>query len=286
MVDLHVHTTHSDGSYSPEALVALASKYDVNVLGITDHDEISGINPAMQAGNHYQIKVISGVELSIEYNLPEPGHFHLIGLLFDPVNPSINKRLSWLREARRNRAFEIINKLSALGYPVSAEEIEDDLKYGSIGRPHIAALLVKKKVVSTIAEAFSKLLRNGKPAHVPKKKLSFAEAVKAVHDAGGLAIMAHPNSLGFKTYPELGEEILKLQKAGLDGIEAYYSRHDRYFTEWLIKFAEKHNLAVSGGSDFHGQAKPDILPGIGTGDMNIPVSVYENLIKFHIKKYT
>jgi predicted metal-dependent phosphoesterase TrpH len=164
-----------------------------------------------------------------------------------------------------------------MGMNISQNELDEITKGGSIGRPHIGQLLLQKGYVDSVAQAFHDYLGRGKPAYVPKEKLKIEAAIDVVHRAGGLAILAHPISLGYDNYPRFGEEILKLQALGLDGIEAYYPSHDRYFTQWLLDFAAQHDLAVSGGSDFHGKAKPDIKPGVGFGNMNIPFSVYEAL---------
>lgn len=284
MIDLHVHTNHSDGSFSPESVVKLADNHKVTVLAITDHDEISGVIPAQKAGYELGITVVPGVELSINYSLPKGGHFHLLGLFIDLENSLLQNNLDWLREARRHRAVEIIQNLINIGLPLSVDDLNQEMALGSIGRPHIAGLLIKKQIVKNTPEAFARFLKKGAPGYVPKQKLSAHQAINIIHDAGGLAIIAHPFTLGFKTYPELGREILKLKELGLNGIEAYYSSHDRYITKWLLDFAAGRQLAVSGGSDFHGKPKPGVLPGIGRGNLSVPAIVYENLLQYLASK--
>ncbi len=286
MVDLHIHTNHSDGSCSPENIVQLAKKHNVSVIAITDHDEISGILPSQEYAKENSIKVIPGVELSVDYKLPSGGHFHLIGLFINLDNENLINKLDWLRQARRDRAREIITKLKQINVFLSIDELGQDFEQGSIGRPHIASLLFQKGYVKNISEAFSRFLKKGAPAYVPKQKLPAQQAIDIIHQSNGLAIMAHPFTLGFQTYPELGSEILKLKEAGLDGIEAYYSSHDRYITKWLLDFAEEYKLAVSGGSDFHGDSKPGVLPGSGRGDLFIPPIVYSNLMQHHRTKFS
>ena len=142
--------------------------------------------------------------------------------------------------------------------------------HGSAGRPHVASLLMKEGYARSMIDGFRRFLGKGCPGYVPKKKLAIVPAIDLIHDAGGLAILAHPVSLNYPNYPRLGREILKLTEIGLDGIEVFYSSHDRYLTKWLLDFARQHNLAVSGGSDFHGTTKPDVQPAVGRGNLRIP----------------
>jgi predicted metal-dependent phosphoesterase TrpH len=167
--------------------------------------------------------------------------------------------------------------MNELGFNLDLDELIRKVGRGSAGRPHLARMLIEKGIVKDIPEAFNKYLSKGRPVHVPKMKLSAQQAFNLIHKAGGIAILAHPFSLGYQNYVNLGREILNLKKIGLDGLEAYYTNHDIYLTKWLINFAQENDLLISGGSDFHGKPRPDIEIGKGLGNLNIPYHIYENL---------
>ena len=278
-IDLHTHTNFSDGSFSPQQLIDLAVKKKLYALAITDHDEVGALFSAMAYSKELPIQIVPGVELSIEYDLPGQGHLHMLGLFVDYQNKELAETLNTLKQARFDRIKTMVIKINALGFSLDFDELNQHIGRGSAGRPHLARLLIEKGVVKNISEAFTKYLSKGRPAYVPKMKLTAASAINLIHEAGGLAILAHPFSLGYQTYPEMGREILKLKAIGLDGVEAYYTNHNTYLTDWLLKFSEENNLLISGGSDFHGDPRPDILLGSGTGNLNIPDSVYEKLKK-------
>ena len=278
-IDLHTHTNYSDGTLSPAELVNLSIEKKIEVIAITDHDEVGAIQPAIQYATNLPIKIVAGVELSIEYDLPDNGHLHILGLFIDHQNKELIMELEQLKLARYDRIKQMVEKINALDYEIDFKELEYKIGQGSAGRPHLARMLIEKGIVKNISEAFSKFLSKGKPAHIPKKKLPAQSAIDLIHTAGGLAIIAHPFSLGYSTYPEMGREILKLKAMGLDGLEVYYTSHNRYLTKWLLEFARTNDLLISGGSDFHGQTRSDIHLGSGSGNLNIPYSVYENLKK-------
>jgi predicted metal-dependent phosphoesterase TrpH len=284
-VDLHLHTTHSDGSFAPKDLVDLVRHYNVDVMAVTDHDDISGVQEAQARGKEVGVRVIAGIELSIDYPLQGRAHLHLLGLMLDIENPDLLARLHYLREARRARAKEIVERLQKMNIDVHYDELEQIVSGESIGRPHIAHLLVKKGVVTQVSEAFEKYLGRNAPAFVAKKKMTLAEAIDLVHKAKGLAILAHPISLFAKNFDELARYLDHFRELGLDGLEAYYSYHPAELTRFLLDYAKKNRMAVSGGSDFHGEAKPDIKPAIGTGNLHIPPEIVPALIEFRKEKY-
>ncbi|MGA1868088.1 MAG: PHP domain-containing protein [bacterium] len=275
-IDLHTHTHYSDGTLSPIELIDYAQRSGVSILAVTDHDEIGANIPAQIYGKERGVEVIPGVELSID-EPQENGHVHIIGLFIDPGNQALQDSLYQLKQARTHRAKKIIEKFHLLGIHLHYAELAEVIGHGSAGRPHIAALLIEKKIVSSMDEAFVKYLSKGKPAYVPKKKLKLQPALDLIHRAGGLAILAHPITLDFYSYGHLQAYILKMQGQGLDGIEVFYSSHDFYFTQWLLNFSRKHQLAISGGSDFHGANKPEIQLGSGRGNLHIPVYIVEQL---------
>lgn len=283
-VDLHTHTTHSDGTFTPVALVKKAKELKLSALAITDHDIVSANNEAIASGQEWGIPVIPGVELSIAYDLPGSGHMHLLGFFIDYDYPQLKKTLKYLCDERVRRAEKISACLRELGMSITVEEIIESAGGGSVGRPHVASLLVKKKYVSTFADAFRLYLKKGAPAHVKKVKLNAEEAIKLIKDAGGIVFIAHPISLNFPVYKDIGKEILKLKKIGLDGIELYHPGHNAYFTHWLENFADENDLMISGGSDFHGDVKPETKLGSGNGNLEVADQVYHDLVDYHKKK--
>jgi len=258
-------------------LVEHAKSLDISVLAVTDHDTVQGCQAAVEHGNRIGVKVISGVELSIDYPLKGNAHVHLVGLFVDQENPELVQALNQLRQARLHRAEEILVKLAKINMPVAFDELKKIVGMGSPGRPHIVSLMLQKGYIRTAFQGYTQILGKGCPGYVSKKKLKMDTAIDLIHKAGGLTFIAHPISLMFANYPRLGDEILKFQEMGLNGVEVYYPSQDHYFTKWLFDFCRRHNLLISGGSDFHGKAKPDIELGRGRGNIRIPYSVYQEL---------
>ncbi len=277
LADLHTHTYFSDGTFSPEALVDLACQKNVAALAVTDHDTVDGCERAALRSREKGIDFVPGVELSIEYDLPGSGHLHLLGLFIDYKKTELVQALAKLKEARKLRALKILSRLNSLGMRITTDELSVAVKDGSPGRPHIVELMLQKGYIPNAMEGYTRYLAKGKPAYVPKEKLKLQAAIQLIHQAGGLAILAHPVSLRYASYARMGEEILKFKAMGLDGVEVFYPSHDYYFTKWLLDFVRKYFLAVSGGSDFHGLAKADIELGTGRGNLKVAYSVYENL---------
>ena len=278
MIDLHTHTNCSDGTFSPEQLVALAKENNLSALAITDHDTVDAIQPGMDAAKARNIQLISGVELSIAAELPNNGHMHLLGLFIDSNNKQLIEKLDFLRTKRTDRVYAILEKLNDLDFPVSTDDLHlDDDNQVSIGRPHIARIMVNYGYVASIREAFDRFLCKEKPAFVEKERISLETAIGLIHDAGGLSVLAHPISLAFEKMDQFGEYISGLARKDLDGIEAYSSFHPPEFTDYLIRFARSNNLCISGGSDFHGANKSEIELGRGIGNLNVPDSVLSDL---------
>lgn len=276
-VDLHTHTNFSDGNLSPQELVDKAAACGLTAIAITDHDEIQANAIAVDYARKYTVNIVPGVEFSIDYTLPGTAHLHLLGLFLDINNMHLNEVLNDLRTARKKRAYEILDKLNNLGLNLKKDDLEKIAGQGSAGRPHLAQLLINAGRVNSVWEAFNKYLSKGKPAYVPKKKLKLTQAMDLIHEAKGLAILAHPVSLRFEQYRDLDIFIQELKKEGLDGIEAYYTSHTANFTKYVLKAAKRNNLLISGGSDFHGSVKPDTELGTGRGNLNIPDQVYFDL---------
>jgi predicted metal-dependent phosphoesterase TrpH len=276
-IDLHTHTSYSDGSLTPGQLIELARFNGVTALAITDHDEVAANLIALDYNGSSGVDVIPGVELSIDYPLETRGHLHLIGLWIDPGHDELTSILHDLRKARRLRAQQIIEKLNLIGIKIRLEDLAALNHNGYIGRPHIASLLLNKGHTRSLHEAYRQYLGDNCPAYVSKKKLGLQTAINLIHRAGGLAMLAHPFSLGYPTYDQLGNEILRMKETGLDGLEAYNPNYDDNATDWLLQFASKHQFLVSGGSDFHGEMKPGINLGSGHGNLFIPEMILTTL---------
>ena len=278
-IDLHTHTVASDGTDSPEQLIDLAVMAGLSVIGITDHDTVSGLKRALDYGKAQKIIVVPGVELSIDYELPGDGHLHLLGLFIDYHHLDLNKALQSLRNDRETRMKKILACLEKLGMPFLYEEVKNEAGGGSLGRPHVAALLIKNGYVETMQQAFNLYLKKGAPAYIPKQKLPFEQAVNLIHISGGITVLAHPFSLGFTTYDDLKNEIGRLQENGLDGVEVYYPGYSASMQHWLLDLAGEKKLAISGGSDFHGTRKPETRLGQINND-TISFKVYQDLYDF------
>ena len=268
-LDLHLHTTHSDGSCTPAEVVGLAHQAGVTALAITDHDIMTGVADAITAGEHCGIEVIPGVEVSSIMNQSE---LHILGYFLDWQDPVLNQRFKTLRDSRHRRNPQMIERLQALGIDITYDEVRALAGSDSVGRPHIARALMDKQVVSSAKEAFDRFLADGKPAYVPRDLPSPAEVIQWIKAAGGLAVLAHPTwvKLADRSLLELVRE---LKTAGLDGVEVYYSTHAARQTREYLSLAQQLGLLVTGGSDFHGLTKPDIDVGIGKGALHIPTSL-------------
>jgi len=273
VIDLHTHSTASDGTLSPSELVYLAKKTGLEALALTDHDTLKGLKSAWQTASEERLPFLCGVEISIKYE--RKGHFHLLGYFLTPEVPEIENTLQKLHEARERRNEKIVEKLQEMGIDITMEELREIAK-GEIGRPHIANLLVKKGVVKDFNQAFEKYLKKGAPAYVPKALLSPEEGIKIILKAKGIPVLAHPVTLQ-QTEEELENYLKELKELGLAGIEAYYTEHTKGFTNFLLSLAKQLDLLVTGGSDFHGENKPDIKLGRGFGDLDVPFECFENL---------
>lgn len=272
-VDLHLHTTHSDGSLSPADVIALAHKAGVTALAITDHDITTGIPDAIATGRELGIEIIPGIEVSSQYGGSE---LHVLGYFLDWQDAELGARLTTLRESRHRRNPQIIERLQALGIDITYEEVRTLAGTDSVGRPHIARVLMEKQVVASAKEAFDRFLANGKPAYVPRELPSPAEAIQWIKAAKGLAVLAHPTWVN-PTEGTLTDLVRQLKADGLDGIEVHYSTHTSRQTREYLSLAKQVNLLVTGGSDFHGVTKPDIEVGIGRGTLHVPDSLLPKL---------
>lgn len=251
-IDLHTHTTSSDGTLSPAELVEYAHKKGLSAIAVTDHDSIDGVDEAVATGNMLGIEVVAGVELSVKYS----GHdIHLLGYLFDCRHKEFRLALGKLQKGRAERNKIILDKLNKLGFAVHSEELINSAVSGQNGRPHIARLLMEKGYVQTMGEAFDKYLGQGKLAYAERFTYQAGDAISLIKNAGGLSVLAHPLQLE-KLVDNLTYALHQLSGMGLDGIEVYYPNHSRQFRKRLISIAEKDCLLMTGGSDYHGSIRP------------------------------
>lgn len=271
-IDLHTHTTLSDGSMTPEELVRYALDKGLAAVAVTDHDNVGGVSRALDEGDKLGIEVIAGVEISVDFST----EMHLLGYFPNGYSESILKMLEDLRVRRELRNHKIVIKLEEIGFDIIMEEVNSKAEGGIVGRPHIARALAEKGYVESMNEAFEKYLGVGKPAYFRKDKLLPQEGIGEIIRAGGIPVLAHPIFIGLP-YDRLDRLVGELAGNGLKGIEVFYSWHTEEQTSELLKIAEKYGLLVTGGSDFHGSFKPDIEIGIGTGTLKVPYSLLEAL---------
>jgi len=263
-MDLHIHSTHSDGLLTPEDIVRYAKKYQLKAISITDHDAISSLQEAMDAGERYGVEIVPGIELSTKL---DDYTIHLLGYYINPEYPSIIKYVNENRFIREERAKKIVSRLGELGIKISYELVKLRSNGGVIGRPHIADVLLEEGFVFSFRDAFEKYLGENKAAYVPKPTLSFEEGIEKIHNAGGLAFVAHPAI-------DIDDEIIfQLKDLGLDGIEVYHPKHLESEMERFLTLAVNNNLLVSGGSDCHGPRSTDIM----LGTMKVPYHYLEQM---------
>ncbi len=274
MVDLHTHTRCSDGALAPAELVALAARKGLSAVAITDHDTVEGNAEAVAAGKNASIAVVPGVEISTQWTGVT---FHLLGLGLDRTTPLVEERFRFLADSRRERTPRMLQKLRELGIEVDPKEVAREAGGGVVGRPHLARVLVRMGAASSVQDAFDRFLGRGKAAYVDKARLSPTDACAVIRDAGGAVVLAHPGLVEQDRpglLPALLDHLLPL---GLDGLEAYYSRHSPTQSRRYRQLARERGLIVTGGSDFHDgrDGGPDL--GSGLGDLRVPDDCYRAL---------
>ncbi|GAB7021774.1 PHP domain-containing protein [Salidesulfovibrio brasiliensis] len=275
-IDLHTHTTASDGTFTPTELVELAAEKGLEAVAVTDHDTVDGTAEAMRAGERVGVEVIPGCELSAS-SPRGAGWLHIVGLFIQPDPTALLEAFAWLQEGRRQRNHEIAEKLQRLGINTSYERVAARAT-GTVGRPHFAQELLDLGVVNSLDQAFSQWLGDRGKAYVPKRKLSPERALEVLKSVGATTVLAHPYilSLGRNTLETL---VKHLKDHGLDAIEVDYTEHNSEQRGYYRKLAEKYDLLESGGSDFHGNVKPLVRLGTGKGDVHVPYSVLEAMKK-------
>jgi predicted metal-dependent phosphoesterase TrpH len=262
--DLHLHTLFSDGTLTPVELVKRASVLGVGCISVVDHDSVEGVAPAIEAGREAEVEVIPGIELTAEY---EGAEIHILGYFIDHADKGLKQKLEGLRESRKERIFKITAKLNRMGLPLKAESVLKLTNGGSVGRLHVARALVKEGLVGNIYEAFNKFIGDKCEGYVGGFRYTPLEAIKVIKSYGGIAVMAHPYTVRNDAL------ILECVKHGLKGLEVYYPEHSQGMINFYLKMAKDFNLLVTGGSDYHGEAKPEIEIGC----VKVPYEAVQNL---------
>ncbi len=268
MLDFHTHSSASDGSDSPAELVYAAQRAGLSAIALTDHDTISGLPEFLRAAEGSGLTAVPGVEISSNlYNR----EIHILGLFVDPVSPELNAFLENLRNRRNIRNRQMIEKLNIIGYRITLEELQAAASGESVGRPHVAELLVKKGYFATIQEAFDSCLKRGARAYTPREPLPPGDCINAIHAAGGLAFWAHPVYRARSERATVRRFLKVLVPLGVDGLEAYYPVFTERQTAMLNEMAQEFSILRTGGTDYHGEeVHPGIRLGIGTGDLCVP----------------
>lgn len=274
MIDLHVHTTASDGQYSPTEIIEKAASKNITAMAITDHDTVAGLEEGKAAAEKAGITFIPGVELNINNHF---GEFHLLGLGLKTIAPSFKTAIDFLVENRDNRNLQIIQKMQAEGIDISLEEMKADFPNTIIGRPHFAEELVKKKVVKTRQVAFNKYLARGRPWYVERVGLNLDEAIVAIKDCGGVPVLAHPMSL-YLSWGKLPDALQDYYERGIQGLEAYHPGARVSECIRLEELARKIGYFVTAGSDFHGEKiRADRKLGHTCGDKKIDEKIWNDI---------
>ncbi|WP_028574636.1 PHP domain-containing protein [Desulfonatronovibrio hydrogenovorans] len=271
-IDLHTHSTASDGTFTPPELVRHAVGKGLDAIALTDHDTTGGLAQALKAGQELGLELIPGCELSVEYK----GLMHILGLWLKPDAPELNRSLAELRAKRNSRNEIMLGRLQELGIRITFEDVKSLAGDAAIGRPHISRVLMNKGVVNSVQEAFDRFLGPKGKAYVAKEKFDPAKAISILKKEQATVILAHPFSL--KLSPELlRQELVQLKELGLDGVEVFYPEHTREQTRLYLDLCQELDLLPSGGSDFHGTVKPQIKLGKGRGKLDLPYSLLQTM---------
>lgn len=276
MIDLHTHTTASDGRLTPRQLIAHAVEVGLCALAITDHDTVDGIAAARLYAQEVGMPFVPGIEISAEYTAT--GTMHILGYFIDDTTESFSEALAFLKRARRSRNPQIIERLNRCGVDITMEDVRREAGSDQIGRPHFARAIVKKGYASTIPEAFERYVKKGAPCYVNKERFSPERAIELIRKAGGIPVLAHPKTLNIDFGFELPRLLARLKESGLMGIEAYYYSHSPSEEELFLRLSRKLSILATGGSDFHGDNKPKVALGKGNGSLLVPRIAYDLLI--------
>ncbi len=274
-VDLHCHSTASDGTLAPADVIRLAKSNSLTAIALTDHDTIGGVAEAAAEAKVQGIGFLPGIEISAEYT--PPGTMHILGYGIDPKSQTLHALTETLIAGRDNRNPKIVEKLQRLGVAITLEEVEHEARGQVVGRPHIAAILLRKGYVSSIKDAFNKYLAQGAPAYFDKERLTPRRALEMIRESGGLPVLAHPYQLHTGNDAELDRVIKDLVDLGLAGIEVFHSDHDEAWINKCTDASDRYHLLKTGGSDFHGTNKANINLGLARG-RKVPRELFDRLV--------
>ena len=275
IIDLHMHSTFSDGTATPEELAAGAREVGVVAMALTDHDTVAGVPRLLKAAGELGIAVIPGVELDSSY---EYGAMHFLGYGVNPASGLLQEHLAWLAGGAKARVDDILGRLNGLGIRITWRDLEPLLSSGDApGRTHVAEVLIRKGLVRNRQEAFTRFLGTGKPAFVPKRLFDPVACIRLIQESGGVAVLAHPISLKFSR-KDLRRVVQELAERGLEGIEVYYSEPMPDAEKTALSLAREFNLVATGGSDFHGSTTPGVTVGRGAGGLHVPVDLLAPLV--------
>ena len=274
MIDLHTHTTYSDGSQSPSDLVKEAAGLGLSAVAVTDHDTVDGLAEAMDAGERYGIEVVPGIEINLEHDrvtMDMLGYF-LAGM----PTAELQQELVELRAYRAERNARMLERLAELGLPLDEDDLIAAAENGALGRPHIGEAMVRRGYVSSISEAFELYLRRGAPAWVDRRRLALGRALKLLRASGALPVLAHPGIIRADT-SGLNHIVRAAARHGMAGIECYYPLHDEETVTRCLGLARRYALVPTGGSDYHGTVKPGVRLGVASGGGPVPDQVLVDL---------
>ncbi len=269
-VDLHTHSRYSDGSDTPTELVEKAHAIGLSALALTDHDTLEGIPEARDAAHLAGLRLVPGVEISCEW---QPGTLHLVVLFLETVRGPLQDRLAHLQESRATRNGRIIDRLNDMGIDITPDDLAAEAGNGVAGRPHLAALLVQKGVVENIRSAFDQFLGNGRPAYVPRERLTPEDAIALARASRALTILSHPYTMGLGSESEFRATFGRLADLGMTGIDCYYPEFSVVERLAMVELTRSFGMIPSGGSDYHGTYKEGLELGIGWGDLVVPDDV-------------
>jgi hypothetical protein len=274
VIDLHTHSTCSDGSEAPARVVEMAAEAGLRAVALTDHDNLAGLAEATRRADELGITFVPGCEVSCDFS---PGGMHLLCYFVGDRPGAFADELARLREDRAGRNERLVGRLAELGITVDLDEVAEQAGSDVIGRPHFAAVMVRHGYAQDITDAFDRVLKKGAPGYVERSDVQVETAIRLANEAGGVAVLAHPHSLELGT-TELDGLLAHLAEVGLGGIECHYGRYRKDERRELADLAEHHGLVATGGSDFHGSYKPDLAVGTGTGDLEVPDAALDELI--------
>lgn len=276
MIDLHMHSSCSDGTMTPEELVAAALKMGLEAAALTDHDTVSGVERFLSAAAGTPLRAVAGVELA---SMLFSKDIHIVGLFIDPADPALLSALEQLRQWREERNAQMVGKIRSKGYEITIDEVLAEAGGESVGRPHMAAVLLRKGYFPDMQSVFNRLIGRNGSCHVLRKYYPVDACIRLIHGAGGLAIWAHPLHAAHGARATLRKIGSRLVTYGLDGLECHYSMFAEEQEHNALDFARERSLLVSGGSDYHGASHPQVKMGTGIdGNLAIPFEIYERLL--------